>query len=88
MDVIRQLAESLRKQVESKPTGVSSATIRSGTLFAYLSHYGGHWRLELSDDEQIPGDVVHAWVRWCGAPDGTPVLFSCGGRMQLAMWER
>ena len=58
-----------------------------GALVAHLSRCDGSWRLELNDEAQIPGDVVHTWERACGAPDGTPVLFSCGGRVHLAVWE-
>ena len=85
---LRTLAAAMRAEVDAdrRVYAVANRWV-TDSLHAHLSRDGRNRRVELSDEPPLAADEAHAWAAALGAPEGTPVLKTWGGRVWIALWS-
>ena len=84
----RAIAAAMRAEVDASRRVYAVANRwATDSLHVHLSRNGCDWRVELSDEPPLAADEAHAWAAALGAPEGTPVLRTWGGRVWIALWE-
>ena len=84
----RAIAAAMRAEVDAsrRVYAVANRWV-TDSLHVHLSRDGRNRRVELSDEPPLAADEAHAWAAALGAPEGTPVLRTWGGRVWIALWE-
>ena len=87
-DTQQLLAAAMRAEVDANQRVYAVANRwATDSLHVHLSRNGCDWRVELSDEPPLAVDKAHAWAAALGAPEGTPVLRTWGGRVWIALWS-
>lgn len=78
----------LRAAIAAEPDAPVASCTRDagGGVTIRMTRHGADVAAELVGDDPIPLALAHEAIRHCGAPDGTPILSSAGGRIHRGEW--
>ena len=78
----------LRAAIAAEPDApLASSTRDAGDgITVRMTRHGADITAELVGDDPVAIVLAHAAIHACGAPDGTPILSSAGGRIHRGEW--